>query len=287
MKKGFVLAWWSAGITSAVACKIALELYDNVKVIYIGISSAHPDNLRFKKDCERWYGCEIVEAKSKEFVDQFDVIESTGFVNSPYGAPCTKKLKKQVRFDIENSYKINLYNSEFIQSQVWGYEFEKKEINRAIRHGQQYPHTTPIFPLIEKGLTKNNCASILERNNIDLPAMYHLGYSNNNCIGCVKGGKGYWNKIRLDFPEKFNRMKQLEREVGSSCINGKFLDELKPSEGRMSKEILPNCGSICELKFSDIPHKDLSEIIAGKKSIYDAIGLHQNKTIEENTLFKN
>lgn len=35
--------------------------------------------------------------------------------------------------------------------------------------------------------------------------MYDLGYANNNCIGCVKGGIGYWNKIRIDFPEESDR----------------------------------------------------------------------------------
>ena len=32
-----------------------------------------------------------------------------------------------------------------------------------------------------------------------------MGYNNNNCIGCIKGGMGYWNKIRVDFPEVFEK----------------------------------------------------------------------------------
>ena len=28
---GVVISWWSGGITSAVACRLALEKYDNVK----------------------------------------------------------------------------------------------------------------------------------------------------------------------------------------------------------------------------------------------------------------
>ena len=82
--------------------------------------------------------------------------------------------------------------------------------------------------------------------------MYLLGYSNNNCIGCVKGGKGYWNKTRVDFPTYFLRMCELEREVGRTCIKGVFLDELDSNEGRDSKIVLPDCGSICEIKFEDI-----------------------------------
>lgn len=77
--------------------------------------------------------------------------------------------------------------------------------------------------------------------------MYDLGYPNNNCVGCVKGGMGYWNKIRVDFPEVFERRARQEREIGHSCIKGVFLDELDPnvdawfgSHGR-----LRNCLSAC------------------------------------------
>ena len=69
--KGFTLAWWSAGITSAVACKYALEMYPNTKLVYIKIDSAHPDNERFKKECEEWYGVKIETIQNKEFKDQF------------------------------------------------------------------------------------------------------------------------------------------------------------------------------------------------------------------------
>jgi len=80
------------------------------------------------------------------------------------------------------------------------------------------------------GLTKEMCAGLLLKNGIELPEMYKLGYSNNNCIGCVKGGKGYWNKIKTDFPPVFKRMAELERKVGYSCINGLFFLTLSGCE---------------------------------------------------------
>ncbi|WP_424493915.1 hypothetical protein [Salinimicrobium sp. GXAS 041] len=270
-KDGFVLAWWSAGITSAVACYMALKMYKNVKMYYIKIDTAHPDNERFKKDCEKWYGQKIHTLQSRKYKDQFEVIEDKGAVNTPQGAPCTGELKKQVRFDFEKLHEISLFNNYTILNQVWGFEYTPKEINRAIRHGQQYPNTNSLFPLIEKGLDKNQCAGILINAGIELPLMYRLGYNNNNCIGCVKGGKGYWNQIRVDFPAYFWRMARLERKTGYSCINGTFLDELDPKAGRMSKEVMPSCGIICEVDFQDLEDKNLSEVIEGKKTIYEAI----------------
>ena len=167
-----------------------------------------------------------------KYKDQFDVISKVRAINTPFGAPCTLQLKKQVRYEFEADNNMGLFSNRQIKNQVWGFEFDKQQINRAIRFMQQYPNTRPLFPLIEKGIDKNMAAGILMSQGIELPEMYKLGYTNNNCIGCVKGGKGYWNKIREDFPETFTKMSTLEREIGHSCINGKFLDELQRNEGR-------------------------------------------------------
>ncbi len=53
----------------------------------------------------------------------------------------------------------------------------------------------------------------------------------------------------MDFPERFEQMARLERKIGASCINGTYLDELDPEAGRMEKEIMPDCGMLCELSY--------------------------------------
>ena len=55
--------------------------------------------------------------------------------------------------------------------------------------------------------------------------------------------KGYWNKIRVDFPEVFAARAAMERDIGASCINGTFLDELDPEAGRTQKIIVDDCGN--------------------------------------------
>jgi hypothetical protein len=94
-------------------------------------------------------------------------------------------------------------------------------------------------------VTKQECVGIIQKVGIDVPIMYKLGYNNNNCIGCVKGGAGYWNKIRKDFPQQFEKMATLERKIGATCIKGKYLDELSPNEGR-HKDLEISCDFICE-----------------------------------------
>ena len=82
--------------------------------------------------------------------------------------------------------------------------------------------------------------------------MYEIGYRNNNCIGCVKGGMGYWNRIRKDFPEVFEARAKLEREIGASCIKGVFLDELDPDRGKLEEEVMEDCNIICQINSSDL-----------------------------------
>lgn len=79
------------------------------------------------------------------------------------------------------------------------------------------------------------------------PIMYDMGYRNNNCVGCIRGGMGYWNKIRVDFPEVFARRAKQEREIGHSYINGVFLDELDPTRGNINDEVMEDCTIACQL----------------------------------------
>jgi len=61
MENKKIICWWSGGITSAVACKVAIDLYgkENCSVIMIDTINEDEDTYRFFKDCEKWFGLEI------------------------------------------------------------------------------------------------------------------------------------------------------------------------------------------------------------------------------------
>jgi len=86
--------------------------------------------------------------------------------------------------------------------------------------------------------------------------MYRLGYRNNNCIGCPKGGIGYWNKIRRDFPDVFDRMARLERELDATCTRDNdgpvWLDELDPARGSHADEPSFECSLLCTLAETEV-----------------------------------
>jgi 3'-phosphoadenosine 5'-phosphosulfate sulfotransferase (PAPS reductase)/FAD synthetase len=216
------VCWFSAGAASAVATKLTLGDTPAV-IVYTDPGSEHPDNARFLDDCEQWFGQEILRLRSEKYADTWHVWEERRFLVGPTGALCTAELKKKVRYAFERPDDI----------QVFGYTAEEK--HRAERFRQQNPGVDLRTPLIDRGLTKSDCLALLDRQGIELPVMYRLGYRNNNCVGCVKGGIGYWNKIRRDFPETFARMAVLEREIGHSIQKDEhgpvWLDELDPERG--------------------------------------------------------
>lgn len=227
------VCWISAGVSSFIASYLAKDVDE---YIYIDIDNQHPDSMRFIKDCEKVLNKPITILKS-EYGCVENVIKKAKYINGPQGAPCTSILKKKVRQQWENEHKVPLIY-------VWG--FDCNERNRANRIKEVYFEYEHEFPLIENNLTKEDAHGMLERLGIKRPIMYDLGYSNNNCIGCVKGGMGYWNKIRKDFPEVFENRAKLEREIGASCIKGVYLDELEPNRGN-TYEIIPECSLMCEI----------------------------------------
>ena len=237
MKKKLKVCWISAGVSSFLAGYLAGNVDE---FIYIDIENQHPDSMRFIKDCEKTLGKPIQILKSP-LGNVENAIKQAGFINRPVvGAYCTKFLKKRVRKEWEYEHR------DYDITYVWGFDFNER--NRADRLLESMPQFEHEFPLIDKSLSKSDVHGMFERLfDFPRPKMYDMGYSNNNCIGCVKGGMGYWNKIRIDFPEVFDRMAKLEREVGHSCINGVYLDELDPNRGRIENEIMPDCSIMCHL----------------------------------------
>lgn len=231
------IAWFSAGATSAVACKIALQEYNDVQIYYIETGSHHPDNKRFIKECENWYSQKINILKSA-YKDHFEVFEKTKVLSMRNYTPCTRWLKVRVREDFE-------YNHPEITHYIWGFESGKKEENRAKKMVERYPQYKHLFPLIENHLDKASCLALLKSAKIEIPEMYKLGFHNNNCIGCVRGGAGYWNRIREYFPEQFKKMAEIERKIGYSVLKNCYLDELKEDAGRNEITIEPECSIFC------------------------------------------
>lgn len=225
------ISWFSAGVSSAVATKIA----EPDIIIYIDITDQHPDTYRFLADCEKWFNMKIKILKSRHGSVE-NACLSTNFIRSPYQTKCTEILKKRVRKEWE-------YNNKGKHTYVWGLDAHEKDRIEGFK--KSMPKHNHTFPLLNK--TKSEVHGILEHAGIKRPEMYNMGYPNNNCIGCIRGGMGYWNKIRIDFPEVFANRVAMERKIGAHILKECYLDELDPNRGRDLKIIVPDCGIFCEI----------------------------------------
>jgi hypothetical protein len=224
-----LICWYSHGAASLIAAKKAIEmqpsLYPNHEVvvacIYLENEYHEPER---NSAVEAFLGHPITYLRDEKYNANVDtVIEKTRYMAGVYGARCTKELKKAVRHEWQ----------EFDDVHVFG--MTREEEHRIDRMLDSEPELEIFSPLIELGMSKADCFKEMRDAGLELPKMYQLGYHNNNCIGCLKaGGAGYWNKIRVDFPEVFERRAHQEKmlnvalcKMSSNKINRLYPDVIK------------------------------------------------------------
>lgn len=243
-----IICWWSGGITSAVACKLAIDFYgkNNCRVIMIDTYNEDEDTYRFKKDCEKWYETNIeiisaIKSNNSSFIDvgyEYKNIEDVWIkhksLNVAHGAICSSILKRKVRekWQEQNSFDF----------QVFGFEFDKSEFNRAYSMKLNHSKAKSIFPLLMMGYDKKDCIKIVQDAGIEIPRAYQFGLLNNNCLGtgCVQGGIGYWQKIQREFPDKFEKMAEMEHRL--TDLKGEPVTMLK-DQSEESKNIVLETGT--------------------------------------------
>ena len=202
-----IIAWWSGGIASAITVWLCIKFFglENVRIVFIDTKNEDPDTYRFKYDCELWYNKEIETISSNEYENIDEVWDKFLSLNVATGAICSTELKRKVRQDFQNKNSFSY--------QAFG--FDIKEIDRAKNMKKNYPDSRPIFPMVIELMDKVDALKILKRAFIMPPLPYQLGYLNNNCFrtGCVKGGAGYWQKVEVDTPTKFDAMAAREHRL--------------------------------------------------------------------------
>lgn len=235
---GRYLVWFSCGAASACAAKLTLAKYPNAEILYCDtLAYEHPDNRRFMADVSRWLERPIRILKNEKYRDIFEVFDKTGWLYGPAGARCTIELKRVVREEYQGPGDIHVFG------------FGIDELSRVERFKRDNPELYLSFPLVDNAVDKQGCIDMLKDAGIELPTMYKLGYKNNNCVGCIKGGKGYWNKIKRDFPAAFEKMAQQERKMGVRRFDV-YLDELPADAGRYESELDIECGPVCNVEVS-------------------------------------
>lgn len=240
-----IAVWFSCGAASAVAAKKTIEKYGNshnVIVVNTPIKEEDDDNQRFLQDCENWIGQKIHKATNTRYSESSitEVFTKKQYMSGTRGAVCTGELKKKARYQWETQNDFD-----FI---VLGFTADEKKRHESFIAVEPYP-VIPV--LIDADITKKDCFNILIKANVELPKIYHKGFHNANCIGCVKASSsGYWNLVRKEYPDVFNERATQSREIGCKLAYYKgeriFLDELPPDAQGYWKDLeMPDCSIFC------------------------------------------
>ena len=236
MIKETIVVWFSCGAASAVAAKKTIEKYGetyNIRIVNNPIKEEHEDNQRFLKDCEKWLGKTIEFATSSKYPSQScaEVWEKRMYMAGIAGAPCTLELKKKARQEWENQNPHDYIVLGFTAEEQHRYE-RFKEFER--------DNILPI--LIDEKITKADCYQIITEAGIRLPKIYHLGYPNANCIGCVKATSvTYWNHVRKVHPEVWEHRNTQSRRY-SRPLHKRQIDQRRnrQSKGAVVKDMAGN-----------------------------------------------
>ena len=243
-----IAVWFSCGAASAVAAKLTLEKYGKeheVIVLNNPVLEEDDDNRRFRQQVAAWLGCKIELVINPKWpaASAEEVWKKRKFMSGPKGAPCTGELKIQARQIWEKTNVCDWHVLGFTAEEQ--HRFERFKLTE---------RKNTMAPLIENGLTKQDCFGVLRKARLRLPRVYGLGYPNANCIGCVKtASPTYWNQVRKVSLGVFNARANLSREIGAKLVRVKgkriFLDELDPlAKGRPMKAYQFECGIFCEEK---------------------------------------
>lgn len=198
----------SGGIGSYFTLKRVLENQPKEDVIPVFCDTLAEDGdlYRFLDDIERKLNIEIV--RLCEGKTPFECAWEENFLYNARIASCSKKLKSRpFRRWLKERYKPDeciLY---------LGIDWTETHRIGAIQKNYEPYHVA--FPMCEKPfIDKPEMIELLKQDGIEVPYLYRIGFSHNNCGGCcVKGGIGHWSHLLEVDKRKFLEWENKEREI--------------------------------------------------------------------------
>lgn len=240
-----IVAQFSCGAASAVATRIALAKYKGHEVVIANafLKEEDDDNRRFLADCEDWFGQKAVQLRDEKYGASADEVwRRKAFMKGQRGAPCSRALKRTVLDAMKRPDDVLVFG------------FTAEEADRFEDFKERNQELKCEAPLVDAGIGKGDCLAMVKRAGITLPLAYRQGYANANCIGCPKGGEGYWNHVRKVHPLVFRARMDRQESIGPGAYFFRHRDtgerfglkDLDPKAGRHDEPI-EACSFFCEM----------------------------------------
>ena len=207
------VVFFSGGISSYCAAKLTIETCGskNVTLLFTDTLTEDEDLYRFIRDAAHKFQCRFVWLK--EGRDVWQVFNDIKFIGNTRFDPCSRILKREI---------ARAWINENAQQAVLVFGFDEFEKNRAERVSKAYAPQLCEFPLIENIISYSAKIDLVLRGGIQLPRLYKLGFSHNNCGGfCVKAGQAHFANLYRTMPERYNYHAGKEREMINKGVKHK------------------------------------------------------------------
>lgn len=241
-----VVVGYSGGVTSAWCLDWAMRSFprEEVVALFHDTKREDADTYRYLREMAATLGVAITERSDGRSVEEVEDDEHALANNRM--AFCSRILKAEPR----DRYfaELRAVGVTRIVSVVGFSAHEWQRVQRAFIRGVADGYEVR-FPLVEEGVTKQQCADWSIALGVPLPAMYAWS-DHANCVGCRRGGKGYWLAVRENAPAVFEAAKARESTFGHTFLKDTTLANLeivgmkRPVKRREAIEIgVCECGS--------------------------------------------
>ena len=217
-----VVVGFSGGVTSAWCAGWALRTFprDEVVLLFHDTKEEDPDTYRFNREMAAALRMPITEQSDGRSVTE--VFHDENAIANNRMAFCSRILKAEQR----DKYfaKLRAEGVTEIVNVVGFTASEPERVQRAWARAQQAGYEAR-FPLIEEGISKQQAADWCIAQGVRPSEMYRWS-GHANCVGCVRGGKAYWLKVKENAPLIFAQRSELERQFGHTILKDTTLEQL-------------------------------------------------------------
>lgn len=217
-----VVVGFSGGVSSAYCAGWALRVFNPADVVFLhhDTKEEDPDTYRFIREMAAALKHPVTERSDGRSVTE--VIRDEEALPNNRMAFCSRILKARPK----TLYLRELRDAgETDVTMVLGFSaIEWKRVQRATAHASSGGYKVR-FPMIEGKVTKQAAADWCMSLGVRPPRMY-LWSEHANCVGCARGGKGYWLAVAKNAPEVFAQRAALEEEFGHTFLKDTSLQQL-------------------------------------------------------------
>jgi hypothetical protein len=202
------IVFFSGGIGSFFTAKRVIDRHgaDNTILLFTDTLIEDEDLYRFMDEASSFFSVPIT--KIADGRTPWEVFKDVRWLGNSRLAQCSHILKqKTARKWLHANFKPD--------ECVLYLGIDWTEEHRTVAPRKNWAPYEVQFPMCEEPLIdKADMMNYLTEIGIEIPKLYKLGFSHNNCSGmCVRGGQGHFINLLKTMPERYAEVEKVEKEM--------------------------------------------------------------------------